>query len=176
MFMLKLQRMLPQERYLSQRLLPTIIGGNYLSPIYFLIVGEEFMTEKYADLIAAAKEAYENAYAPYSKFHVGAALKLKDGNIINGANVENASFGLTNCAERSALFTAFTKGYRRDDIEAIVVVANTDRPISPCGACRQVISELMPKHAQVILLSNKDEVKTYTVEELLPYSFASEDL
>lgn len=134
------------------------------------------MTEKYADLIVAAKEAYENAYAPYSKFHVGAALKLKDGNIINGANVENASFGLTNCAERSALFTAFTKGYRRDDIEAIVVVANTDRPISPCGACRQVISELMPKHAQVILLSNKDEVKTYTVEELLPYSFASEDL
>ena len=133
------------------------------------------MTEKYADLIAAAKEAYKNAYAPYSKFHVGAALKLKDGNIINGANVENASFGLTNCAERSALFTAF-KGYRRDDIEAIVVVANTDRPISPCGACGQVISELMPKHAQVILLSNKDEVKTYTVEELLPYSFASEDL
>ena len=89
------------------------------------------MTEKYADLIVAAKEAYENAYAPYSKFHVGAALKLKDGNIINGANIENASFGLTNCAERSALFTAFTKGYRRDDIEAIVVVANTDRPISP---------------------------------------------
>ena len=105
------------------------------------------MKEMYADLIAAAKEAYKNAYAPYSKFSVGAALKLKDGSIINGANIENASYGLTNCAERSALFTAFTKGYRRDDIEAIAVVANTDRPISPCGACRQVISELMPQDA-----------------------------
>ncbi len=134
------------------------------------------MKEMYVELITAAKEAYQNAYAPYSKFPVGAALKLKDGSIINGANVENASFGLTNCAERSALFTAFTKGYRRDDIEAIAVVANTERPISPCGACRQVIRELMPKHAQVILLSNKDEIKTYTVAELLPYSFTSEDL
>ena len=118
------------------------------------------MKEMYADLIAAAKEAYKNAYAPYSKFSVGAALKLKDGSIINGANIENASYGLTNCAERSALFTAFT----------------TDRPISPCGACRQVISELMPQDAQVILLSNKDEIKTYTVAQLLPYSFTSEDL
>ena len=134
------------------------------------------MKEMYADLIATAKEAYKNAYAPYSKFSVGAALKLKDGSIINGANIENASYGLTNCAERSALFTAFTKGYRRDDIEAIAVVANTDRPISPCGACRQVISELMPQDAQVILLSNKDEIKTYTVAQLLPYSFTSEDL
>ena len=83
---------------------------------------------------------------------------------------------LTNCAERSALFTAFSKGYRREDFEAIAVVANTDRPISPCGACRQVISELMPQDAQVILLSNKDEVKAYTVADLLPYSFTSEDL
>lgn len=134
------------------------------------------MKEMYTELIVAAKEAYQNAYAPYSKFGVGAALKLKDGNIISGANVENASYGLTNCAERSALFAAFSRGYRREDIEAIVVVANTERPISPCGACRQVISELMPQDAQVILLSNKDEVKTYTVEQLLPYSFTSEDL
>ena len=134
------------------------------------------MTEMYADLIKAAKEAHQNAYAPYSKFPVGAALKLRDGNIINGANVENASFGLTNCAERSALFAAFTKGYRCEDIEAIAVVANTDRPISPCGACRQVISELMPADAPVILLSNKDEIKVYRVFELLPYSFKAEDL
>ncbi|BEH90526.1 cytidine deaminase [Turicibacter faecis] len=132
--------------------------------------------EMYADLIEAAKEAYQNAYVPYSKFPVGAALKLTDGTIINGANIENASFGLTNCAERSALFTAFTKGYRREDIEAIAVVANTDRPISPCGACRQVMSELMPADATVILLSNKDEIKSYRVFELLPYSFTSEDL
>ncbi len=134
------------------------------------------MTEKYTELIAAAKEAYQNAYTPYSKFNVGAALKLKDGIIIKGANIENASYGLTNCAERSALFTAYTQGYRRDDIEAIAIVANTDRPISPCGACRQVMSELMPAKANVILLSNKDEVAEYTIEQLLPYSFTSEDL
>lgn len=134
------------------------------------------MTEKNTELIAAAKEAYENAYTPYSKFNVGAALKLKDGNIIKGANIENASYGLTNCAERSALFTAYTQGYRRDDIEAIAIVANTDRPISPCGACRQVMSELMPAKADVILLSNKGEVAEYTIEQLLPYSFTSEDL
>ena len=123
-----------------------------------------------------ARMAMEHAYAPYSHFRVGACVMSSDGKIFHGANVENASFGLTNCAERSALFTAFTKGYRRDDIEAIAVVANTDRPISPCGACRQVISELMPQDAQVILLSNKDEIKIYTVSELLPYSFTSEDL
>lgn len=134
------------------------------------------MTEKNTELIAAAKEAYENAYTPYSKFNVGAALKLKDGNIIKGANIENASYGLTNCAERSALFTAYTQGYRRDDIEAIAIVANTDRPISPCGACRQVMSELMPAKADVILLSNKGEVAEYTIEQLLPYSLAQEDL
>ena len=134
------------------------------------------MTEKYTELIAAAKEAYQNAYTPYSKFNVGAALKLKDGIIIKGANIENASYGLTNCAERSALFTAYTQGYRRADIEAIAIVANTDRPISPCGACRQVMSELMPAKANVILLSNKDEVAEYTIEQLLPYSFTSEDL
>ena len=127
-------------------------------------------------VINAAQEAAENAYVPYSKFRVGAALITKNGEIFQGCNIENASFGLTNCAERSALFTAFTKGYRRDDIEAIAVVANTDRPISPCGACRQVMSELMPQDAQVILLSNKDEIKIYTVSELLPYSFTSEDL
>ena len=135
------------------------------------------MKEMYADLIAAAKEAYQNAYVPYSKFPVGAALKLKDGNIINGANVENASFGLTNCAERSALFTAFTKGYRRDDIEAIAVVANTDRPISPCGACRQVMSELLPSDCKIIIAygDNHQYVET-TMKELLPLTFTSEDL
>lgn len=134
------------------------------------------MKEMYTDLIAAAKEAYENAYTPYSKFNVGAALKLKDGKIIKGANVENASYGLTNCAERSALFTAYTQGYRREDIVAIAIVANTDRPISPCGACRQVMSELMPQDADVILLSNKDEMMSYKNEQLLPYSFTPEDL
>lgn len=134
------------------------------------------MKEMYTELIAAAKEAYDNAYAPYSKFHVGAALKLKDGKIIKGANIENASFGLTNCAERSALFTAYTQGYRREDVEAIAIIANSDRPISPCGACRQVMSELMPKDSTVILLNTNDEMITFKLEELLPYTFTPEDL
>ena len=131
------------------------------------------MKEMYADLIAAAKEAYKNAYAPYSKFSVGAALKLKDGSIINGANIENASYGLTNCAERSALFTAFTKGYRRDDIEAIAVVANTDRPISPCGACRQVMAEIVQRYKadfDVIMLGRKRTIMI-KASQLLPFSF-----
>lgn len=134
------------------------------------------MKEMYTDLIAAAKQAYDNAYAPYSKFHVGAALKLKDGKIIMGANVENASYGLTNCAERSALFTAYTQGYRRQDVEAIAIIANSDRPISPCGACRQVMSELMPKDSNVILLNTQDEMISFKLEELLPYTFTPEDL
>lgn len=134
------------------------------------------MKEMYTELIAAAKEAYDNAYAPYSKFHVGAALKLKDGKIIKGSNIENASFGLTNCAERSALFTAYTQGYRREDVEAIAIIANSDRPISPCGACRQVMSELMPKDSTVILLNTNDEMITFKLEELLPYTFTPEDL
>lgn len=134
------------------------------------------MKETYHDLIQAAITGYENAYAPYSKFHVGAAVLTKDGKVFIGSNVENASYGLTNCAERSALFAAYSQKYRRDDLKAIAIVANCDRPISPCGACRQVMSELLPVDCDIILTNLKDDIKTITLEELLPYSFTSEDL
>ncbi|MGL4335346.1 MAG: cytidine deaminase [Turicibacter sp.] len=134
------------------------------------------MDQAYIELMNQAKKGYENAYAPYSKFQVGAAVLAKDGTYFIGSNVENASYGLTNCAERSALFSAYSKGYRREDLTAIAIVANCERPVSPCGACRQVMAELLPAGADVILLNIQDDIKTFKLEELLPYSFTSEDL
>ncbi|MGB9840495.1 cytidine deaminase [Thermovenabulum sp.] len=127
------------------------------------------LTIKERDLISKALEAKDKAYAPYSKFKVGAAILTKEGKIYTGCNIENASFGLTVCAERVALFKALSEGERR--IETLAVIADVDEPVSPCGACRQVILELA-KGAK-ILLSNKDGsrvIKT-TPEELLPYGF-----
>lgn len=131
---------------------------------------------KYEQLLNKAIEATENAYVPYSKFRVGAALKLKDGNIITGVNIENASFGLTNCAERTALFTAYAKGYRKEDIEAIAIVADTENPVSPCGACRQVMSELLADECDVILGNMQKQSHLTNVNELLPYNFKSSDM
>ena len=124
-------------------------------------------------LIAAAKKVYENAYAPYSKFKVGAALLMKDGKIISGANVENGSFGLSNCAERTAMFYAYSQGYNKDDIVKMAVVANTDKAISPCGACRQVISELLNQDCPIILTNiSGTDIKVSNSKELLPYTFS----
>ena len=128
------------------------------------------------DLQLAAVKAMENAYAPYSNFKVGAALQLKDGKILLGCNVENASYGLCNCAERTALFKAYSEGYRKDDIMAIAIAGATDGPISPCGACRQVMVELLHPATPVILTNVKGNTKEMTVEELLPYSFSGSDL
>ena len=127
-------------------------------------------------LMEAAVKAMENAYVPYSKFKVGAALLLKNGEIINGCNVENASYGLCNCAERTALFRAYAMGYRKDDIVAMSIAGATDGPISPCGACRQVMAELLNPQTPVYLTNIKQDVKETTVEELLPYSFSGSDL
>ena len=124
-----------------------------------------------------ALKARENAYAPYSKYFVGACLVLKDGNYIIGSNVENASYGLCNCAERSALFAAVSQGYKKDDILEIVIATINKIPGSPCGACRQVISELMDSEALVTLinptLTNTISLK---VKDLLPYVFTGEEL
>lgn len=126
---------------------------------------------------ALAKKAYDNAYTPYSKFNVGAVLILKDGTTISGSNIENASYGLTNCAERSALFTAYSKGLRKDDILEIVILANpTTGIISPCGACRQVISELMNQDAVVTMFNLNKETRTCCVKDLIPFAFNSGDL
>ena len=115
------------------------------------------------ELIAAAWEARTNAYAPYSNFQVGAAVLASDGSIFTGCNVENISYGLTNCAERVAIGTAVAAGGRVFD--KIVVVADTSVPISPCGACRQVLAEFGVK---TVILANRTEREAFSLEELLP--------
>jgi cytidine deaminase len=127
-----------------------------------------------AGLIDEAKKAREMAYVPYSKFKVGAALLTKDGKVYRGCNIENAAYSMCNCAERTALFKAYSEGDK--EYAALAVVADTDRPVSPCGACRQVISELCPKEMKVILTNLKNDIQELTVEELLPGAFSSEDL
>ncbi|MDY0023942.1 MAG: cytidine deaminase [Candidatus Izemoplasmatales bacterium] len=127
-------------------------------------------------LYELAKENIKNAYVPYSHFRVSAVLKLKNGDTIKGVNIENASFGLTNCAERSALFTAYSKGVRKEDIESILVYTDKDYFVSPCGACRQVMKELMAPEAKVYFANSKGEIKELTNKDLLPYGFSSEDL
>ena len=119
---------------------------------------------------------FNNAYAPYSHFKVGACVLLKNGEMIGGCNVENASFGLCICAERNALFQTIAKGYTKEDIVSLLVLTDTSRPGSPCGACRQVMSELMDKDAKVYLTNLKKDVLVMTVSELLPYAFEESDL
>jgi len=119
-------------------------------------------------LIQQAYEAMEMAYVPYSKFQVGAALLTKDGTVIKGCNVENASFGATNCAERTAIFKAVSEGYK--DFVKIAVVSNSKKYTYPCGICRQVISEFTMDASMVF----HDEVKgiiEVPMTEILPYRF-----
>lgn len=123
-----------------------------------------------------ALKAYNNSYAKYSKFQVGAVVILKNGEYVLGTNVENASYGLTNCAERTALFYTYALGYRQDDIKELVVMGKSKDLVYPCGACRQVISELMNKDALVTMINLDKKTKTITVEELLPYAFGEGDL
>jgi cytidine deaminase len=117
-----------------------------------------------------------NAYVPYSKFHVGAALLMADGTIISGANIENASYGLTNCAERSALFTAYSRGYQKQDIKGMMIIGPTKGPVSPCGACRQVMSELIDENVEVVLTNYTHQDFLVKVKDLLPFGFAKENL
>ena len=126
------------------------------------------MTDK--ELVKAASDASKNAYSPYSRFPVGAALMLSDGTVITGCNVENASYGLTNCAERTAIFTAIASG--RKDFVKMAIYASTDEFVSPCGACRQVMFEFAPE--MTLLLSDRDlNSRVATVKELLPFGFGS---
>ncbi|MFO7315598.1 MAG: cytidine deaminase [Bacilli bacterium] len=125
-------------------------------------------------LLEEAKVAREKAYAPYSKFSVGAALLTKSGKVFHGCNIENASFGLTNCAERTALFKAVSEG--ETEFQALLVVADTKNPVAPCGACRQVIAEFCPPEMPVYLANIYGDIKQTTVEQLLPSSFTSEDM
>lgn len=128
-----------------------------------------------SSLVDEAKEARERAYVPYSKFAVGAALKLTNGQVIHGANIENASYGLTNCAERTAIFHyIMSDAYKRGEkVESIAVVANSDGPVSPCGACRQVLAEFCGPDTAVELADLHGHVKQTTVAGLLPYAFGA---
>ena len=127
------------------------------------------------ELIEEAFKAMENSYAPYSNFHVGAAVLPKDGKVFWGANIENASFGATNCGERSAIFAAYSNGYRKDTIKALAIVSDGDRIAAPCGICRQVLSELITGDTPIYLSNRKDEMDT-CMNELLPYQFTIEDV
>ncbi len=125
------------------------------------------------DLIEKAIKASEYAYVPYSQFPVGVALLTKTGRVYTGCNIENASFGLTNCGERTAIFKAISEGER--DFVELVVYGETDQPISPCGACRQVMVEFFDKDSKVTLVSKNRSTVVMTVGELLPYSFTDLD-
>jgi cytidine deaminase len=126
------------------------------------------------ELIQEAHKAREFAYVPYSNFKVGAALVTKDGQIFHGCNIENAAYSMTNCAERTALFKAYSEGVTQ--FESLVVVADTEGPVSPCGACRQVISELCDPEMEVILTNLKGDVQKIQVKDLLPGAFSPKDL
>ncbi len=123
-------------------------------------------------LIEAAIEAREQAYVPYSRFKVGAALLTKSGKIYQGCNIENAAYGVCNCAERTAIFKAVSEGERQ--FEALAVAGDTSGPIAPCGACRQVIAEFA---IPLIIMANlKGESRQVTLKELLPFAFMPSDL
>lgn len=125
-------------------------------------------------LIEAAKDARTRAYVPYSSFAVGAALLTTDGKLYQAGNIENASYSLCICAERTVLFKAFSEGDKQ--FKALAVAADTHEPVSPCGACRQVLLELCRPKMQVILSNMKGEHMETTVEKLLPFAFSREDV
>ena len=115
-----------------------------------------------------------HAYAPYSNYTVGAAILCDDGQVYSGVNVENASYGLTNCAERTAIFKAVSEGAKH--VHAIVVVNGTSAMSKPCGACRQVMSEFMGPNDKVFLTNNVNDFKEFTFKEILPLAFSDEDM
>lgn len=123
-------------------------------------------------LMDCAIKARENAYSPYSHFAVGAALLCEDGTLFEGCNIENASYGLTNCAERTAIFKAVSEGHIK--FKALAVVADTEGPCAPCGACRQVMAEF--KIPLIIMGNLMGNIKIVTIEELLPFSFSECDV
>lgn len=124
-------------------------------------------------LILTAKEALENAYVPYSNFKVGAALLTKSGKVYSGCNIENSSFSLACCAERTAIFKAISEG--EIELTSMAVIADTEGPVSPCGACRQVMTEFFTSDAQIYLSDLQGNIMETTVKDLLPYSFSLQE-
>ena len=118
----------------------------------------------------------ENSYSPYSKFRVAAIAVMKDGKEFCGVNVENASYGVSNCAERSAIFSAISNGYKRYDFEELHVMCDSDKLGTCCFVCRQVISEMFEKDKRVTWYTRDGEYKEFSVEELCPYPFSDDNL
>ncbi|MBQ9206653.1 MAG: cytidine deaminase [Treponema sp.] len=124
--------------------------------------------EKLTELFTMARKAANASYSPYSKFPVGAALLMSDGRIFTGCNVENRSFGLTNCAERTAIFKAVSEGAKRVSAVAIAT-PKSDYPVGPCGACRQVLTEFGDDTVPVIFGNTCENAKKSTLGELYPF-------
>lgn len=118
----------------------------------------------------------DKAYAPYSKFQVSCIIEMNDGKFIPGVNVENASYGATICAERNAITTAISMGYKKGDFKKIYVMVSGEKLSTPCFMCRQVITEFFNKDSEVILMGKNGESKIYSVSDMCPYPFDSEDL
>lgn len=130
------------------------------------------LDEKYELAILARSRSY----SVYSKFAVGAVCILENGEYVLGCNVENASYGLCNCAERTALFSLIANGYNPKDVVEMVIIADTKKPVSPCGACREVMKELLNEDVVVTLFNLNKDVKVLKVKDLLPYAFDEGDL
>lgn len=119
-----------------------------------------------------ANKIKKHAYCPYSKFHVGVTLEMKDGQLINGVNVENTAYGSTICAERNALLHSITKGYTKGDVKSITITSDSDEPTYPCGDCRQVMLELCESDTIVYMIDKTGQkVVKQTVSELIPTKF-----
>ena len=128
------------------------------------------------ELMYCARQVMEHAYVPYSHFSVGCAIQLQDGSIVTGANIENVSFGATNCAERSAIFTAASAGMRPGEVTAIAVVGDTEDFLPPCCICRQVMVEFCDPQTPVYLTRQDGEILETTVAGLAPLSFTPDYL
>ena len=128
-------------------------------------------------LMACADDARKLSYSPYSNFKVGAAILLKDGTMIQGANIENSSYGLCMCAERNALYRTLLSGYKTEDMVGLALCADASEPPFPCGACRQVLSELFPMDAPVNVFNCKrTKIVETSIKELMPYAFGKDNL
>ena len=128
------------------------------------------MEKEIKELYNAAKEVKERAYAPYSNFYVGSALRTKSGKIFAGCNVENSSYGVTICAERNAIFKMVSEG--EQEISSILVIGDTEKFLPPCGACRQVIAEFSKEDTSVLMCNKYGDIKESTVGEILPFGFS----
>jgi len=129
----------------------------------------------YQKLVDEAFIASQKAYAPYSHYHVGACVLLKDGKMLHGTNIENAAYGSSMCAERNAIYQAYCLGYHKEDIVALAIVNEKEPLVSPCGACRQVLAELLNSETPIIL-GCQEYYEVTNIRELLPYAFTGENL